>query len=156
MLSIEFTPISDDPILDIKRAVKWDSFVVLKKQKVIQLTTVCHYFESSQLSQDGYGKEIRTKGLKPFEKTFFAANERKVNPANGRVCELKEIILGQDVNGNVIKEMQMTDILGNHVLNPMGQFDFFLLIIRNQPTIIESIIQDIIYQEDSYYGSFNN
>jgi hypothetical protein len=156
MLTIDFTPISDDPILSIKRAVSWDSFVVLKKQKLIQLTTNCHYFETDALSLDGYGKEIVTKGLKPFERTFYASNERKVNPVNGRVCEMKEVTLGQNADGTPIREMQMLDILGNQVLNPIGQFDFFLLIVRTQPTVIELIIKDIILQEDSYYGSFNN
>lgn len=156
MLSIEYIPISDDPKLGIKRAVSWDSFSVLKKQKLVQLTTMCYYFEVDENQIDGYGKELKTQGLKPFEKTFFASNERKVNPANGKECKMQEIIVGQDQFGKPIRVMQMTDTMGNHVLNPMGQFDYFYFLIRNAPIIIQQIITSIIQEEDQHYKSFNN
>lgn len=156
MLSIEFTPISDDPKLGIKRAVTWDSFIVHKKEKRVQLTAVCHYFERDDNQIDGYGKAIITQGLKPFEKHLFASNERKVNPLNGKECKLKEVIVGQNPNGSPKREFQMLDTQGNQVASPMGQFDYFLFIIRNVNVVVNNIIQGIILEEDNYYKSFNN
>jgi hypothetical protein len=156
MLGIEYTAISDDPVLGIKRAVMWQSFAVLKYQKLIQLTTTTHYFTADGNQQDNYGPEIKTQGLKPFEKTFYASNERKVNPLNGKECKIQSVILGQNPDGSQIRENQWIDSQGNQVLNPTGQFDYFMWIVRNYPVIIENLIRSIIIEEDEHYQSFNN
>jgi hypothetical protein len=157
MLPPKLIPISDDPVLEgIKRAAYWKTFNVLREEKQVFLFVHCHYFKADPNSPDGYGQEVTTKGLKPFERTFVASNVRHVNPMNGKICEEKNYIVGQDAEGKDIYHKAFYDIEGNEVPQPMGQYDFFEFIIMNVPVLINGLIQSIIFEEDKVFNSFDN
>lgn len=133
-------PISDHPILKLKRKVEWTAFIYSDREAYVKLFTICHHYSNNE--DKSYGDPFSSNAIKDFEKILIANNTKMVNPLNGVGCK-------PDENGI------FTDFLGNKVDNPMGQFDFFKLLVTNKTINILAIIESNIIQEDQYFNSYN-
>lgn len=137
--------ISDHPILGLKRKVSWKTFIFSLEDEKVSLFTKClHYTKAADENGDPflYGDPFSSAAVRDFERILIASNTRMIDPSNGLVCS-------QDENGIWINVAGQT-VLGG----PMGQFDFFKILIQNSIQIIP-LIEGIILQEDMYFGSYN-
>lgn len=131
--------ISDHPILGLKRKVSWDTFIYSENEQIIKVFTVCHCYYNDN---GRYGEPFMSNIVKDFQRVLIASNIRQVNPLTGDVCN-------QNDNGIWI------DLLGNTIDKPIGQFEFFRLLINNKSVDIPGLIESAIIQEDTYFHNYN-
>ena len=94
---------------------------------------------------DAQGNELADILIKPYARIIYGRNERLVNPAHGYI-----VTADYNENGDLIG---YTDLVGNVVNQPIGQFDYFAFLM-GEPVAVEVIIAGVVQMCD-IEGSFN-
>lgn len=134
--------ISDHPILPFKRKIENIGFKPWWPSETLEVfLMVKHYIKN----EDGsYGDEIISPSVVSYEDRLTASNVRKVDPVDGMEVYSEVLNQGTEQEETIWKRLDTNAV----VESPIGQFDFFDLIIKNQPVLVGAMLSHFIQMND--------
>ena len=142
--------ISDHPTLPLKRKQEVFCFKTHWVEETVEVFLRLHHYQNNN---GEYGDEITSPSIANYESKLTASNVRKVDPTNGLEC-YSEIVQqatepteeNPEGTPEIVVYKRITDNV--EVVNPIGQFDFFNLVIRNQPVSVGQMLTNFVQIDD--------